>query len=403
MVGFAAALQRLMDTRGMSVTRVAKLAPYSRQYVWELSTGRKTPSSAAAAALDRVLDGGGTLVAAAADERGNMRRRALLGAAAAGVGALVQSSPADATTARLDDLDTVLFGPAQAGEPLPLSVLRVHLTATTGHYHAARYQQVAHALPGLLRDAEASRDNTPDSQPADMLLAQAYALASAVAVKLHEQGVAWSCADRAVHAAHASGDPRTLAAARRQAAIVMRRSQHRTQAQQLILTATADLHAATGLAGDTDASLYAGMMATAAYTAALADRRVEAWALADEAGNALAGREGVGFGPNALMLYRSGIARALGDYGQAVTYAQQVRVDLLPTPERRARYYEDTALAWWGRGRPDEAYGCLLAAERDVPQEVRYRPWAQQLTVELLSGGRRLSGLREFAARVGVS
>jgi hypothetical protein len=47
----------------------------------------------------------------------------------------------------------------------------------------------------------------------------------------------------------------------------------------------------------------------------------------------------------------------------------------------------------------------LLAAERDTPQEVRYRPWAQHLTQNLMASDTRgaLSGIREFAARIGVA
>ncbi len=74
------------------------------------------------------------------------------------------------------------------------------------------------------------------------------------------------------------------------------------------------------------------------------------------------------------------------------------------TPERRARYWEDTALALHGRGRP-AAYAALLAAEDEVPEEVRYRPWAQHLTRDLLTSlaSHGLAGLREFATRVGVA
>ncbi len=46
----------------------------------------------------------------------------------------------------------------------------------------------------------------------------------------------------------------------------------------------------------------------------------------------------------------------------------------------------------------------LQAAERDTPQEIRYRPWAQQLTRNLIVGDARstLPGIREFAQRVGA-
>ncbi|GIJ10577.1 hypothetical protein Van01_37910 [Micromonospora andamanensis] len=64
---------------------------------------------------------------------------------------------------------------------------------------------------------------------------------------------------------------------------------------------------------------------------------------------------------------------------------------------------QDTALALHGRGRPRATFQALLAAERDTPQEVRFRPWAQQLTTDLLTRGHNLPGVREFANRVGVA
>ena len=104
-------------------------------------------------------------------------------------------------------------------------------------------------------------------------------------------------------------------------------------------------------------------------------------------------------------MYGIGVARALGDFGRAVEYSQQVNLDLLGTAERHARFWEDTALAWWGRGRPDATFAAMLRAERAAPQEVRYRPWAQQLTTKLLESSTTvgLSGLREFAVRTGAA
>jgi hypothetical protein len=56
-----------------------------------------------------------------------------------------------------------------------------------------------------------------------------------------------------------------------------------------------------------------------------------------------------------------------------------------------------------GRGRPAAAFQALLFAEQDTPQEIRYRPWVQQLTHDPMVGDARnaLPGIREFAQRVG--
>ncbi|MBW6437418.1 hypothetical protein KZ829_27155 [Actinoplanes hulinensis] len=56
-------------------------------------------------------------------------------------------------------------------------------------------------------------------------------------------------------------------------------------------------------------------------------------------------------------------------------------------------------------GWPEAAFEALLTAEHDVPEEVRYRPWAQQLTRDLLAApaSHGLSGIRAFASRVGAA
>jgi hypothetical protein len=198
-----------------------------------------------------------------------------------------------------------------------------------------------------------------------------------------------------------------LAQARRLAATVMRRTHHRDGAQRLMLDAASQLQADTGLAATATAALYGQLLAAASYTAALRDDRDSAWTLLGEAEDA-ARRVGAvkddRFNMLELAVYKISVSRVLGDFGTAVDYARMVDPARITSPERRARYWEDTALALHGRGRPQAAYQALVAADRDTPQEVRFRPWAQQLTRDLLSGDRsnRLPGLREFATRVGT-
>lgn len=147
-------------------------------------------------------------------------------------------------------------------------------------------------------------------------------------------------------------------------------------------------------------------IAAASYTAAMHDDRDTAWILLGEAetaarrtGDTKAGQ----FNLLDLAVYKISVSRVLGDYGTAVDYARQVDPARIVMPERRARYWEDTALALHGRGRPQATFQALLAAERDTPQEVRYRPWAQQLTTDLLNrDSRNLPGVREFAGRIGL-
>jgi hypothetical protein len=197
----------------------------------------------------------------------------------------------------------------------------------------------------------------------------------------------------------------------RLAAIVLRRTHHRAGAQRMILQAAEQLEATTKLKDPRQATEYAQLLATAAYTAAINDQRDTANTLLTEAATArqlvsVGGREPSGdFRGIDLAVYRIGIARALGDYGTAVQYAQRINPAQITSPSRRARYWEDTALSLHGRGLPQATYQALLAAEKDTPEEVRYRPWAQQLTRHLVAADNRhtLPGIRGFAGRIGVN
>jgi transcriptional regulator with XRE-family HTH domain/tetratricopeptide (TPR) repeat protein len=359
-----------------------------------------------------IFDSTTASLSAGVDEDGDpMRRRDLLATTAAVVTGATVLLPLDQATAAqgmADTIEDVLFGRAGA-TPIPDNQLAAQIAAARADFRATRYSQLARRLPRLLAQAVAGRDAAAisDAPLAAARLAQTYTLATELLIKLHDNGMAWATADRAVQAASAGNDPVVLAQARRLAATVMRRTHHRDGAQRLMLDAASQLQADTGLAATATAALYGQLLAAASYTAALRDDRDSAWTLLGEAEDA-ARRVGAvkddRFNMLELAVYKISVSRVLGDFGTAVDYARMVDPARITSPERRARYWEDTALALHGRGRPQAAYQALVAADRDTPQEVRFRPWAQQLTRDLLSGDRsnRLPGLREFATRVGT-
>jgi transcriptional regulator with XRE-family HTH domain len=362
--------------------------------------------------LSRPVSGLSTAsLSAGVDEEGDpMRRRDLLATTAAVVtgAAMLPLGQATAAYGMADTIEDVLFGRA-AAVPIPDHQLAAQLAAARTDFRATRYGQLARRLPRLLAQAVAGRDaaSTSEVGQASARLAQAYCLATELLVKLHDDGMAWATADRAVQAARTGSDPLTLAEARRWAATVMRRTHHRDGAQRLQLDAADQLRTDTGLTNTTTAAEYGQLLATASYTAALRDDRDNAWALLGEA-EAEARRmklaKGNRFNLLDLAVYKISVSRVLGDFGTAVDYARLVDPAGITTPERRARYWEDTALALHGRGNRQAAFQALVAAERDTPQEVRFRPWAQQLTRNLLSGdhGNSLPGLRDFAGRIGA-
>jgi transcriptional regulator with XRE-family HTH domain len=265
--------------------------------------------------------------------------------------------------------------------PATVAVLRSGVAAARADYRACRYRQLARRLPWLLRTAMAGCDGAgqrEDAAPA--LLAEAYNLTTLLLIKLHENGMAWVSTDRALRATRAADHPAMTAETARLTAIVLRRSGHHRRARQMAITAAERLAADTGLGAPGDVAAYSRLLATAAYTAAMADDRAEAWELLGRAEAAARERDtGDRFTAADIVLYKISIARALGDYGTAIAYARSLNPDHLSAPERRARYWQDTALALHARGRYDDCRLAVLAAERTAPQEVRLLSWARQL------------------------
>lgn len=342
-----------------------------------------------------------------------MRRRSLL-AGLAGTAVLGATRlPPVAALRPLAAVENVLLDPSTArGVALAMPRLRQEVAIAHSVFQLGRYTEVAARLPSLLSTAMITRADgasTEDIADVNGLLADLYALASELMIKLGNDQLAWTTADRAVQAAYGAEDVLALAAARRAWAIVLRRAGHAETSQRLVVDAAASLQPDL-CRGPEYLSVYGSLLSTAAYTAAVDGDRDTARGLIGEAVDAAA-RLGVdgnhrftAFGPTGVGLYRISIARALGDYGTAVEVAQRISPSTIPLVERRARYWSDVARSFYGWGRPTQCYRALLAAEHASPDEVRYRKPIQAITTGLLRhpAAHTMPGLRAFAMRAGA-
>lgn len=289
---------------------------------------------------------------------------------------------------------------------------RQEVAAAHSVFQHGRYADVAARLPSLLSAAMATcaeGGTAEDMTGANGLLAEVYTLASELMVKLGDDQLAWTTADRAIQAAHGTDDILTLAAARRVWAIVLRRAGRAETAERVVADTAAflqsDLHR-----GPEYLSVYGSLLSTAAYTAAVSGDRDTARTLIGEAADAAArlgtdaNHRFTAFGPTGVGLYRVSIFRVLGDYGSAVEAAQRIAPAGIRLVERRARYWSDVARSFHEWGKPIQCYRALLAAERASPDEVRYHKPTQQITVSLLRHptAHTMSGLRSFATRTGA-
>lgn len=320
-----------------------------------------------------------------------MKRRTLLytSTAIAGASLLRTATP----------LDNVLYR-VPAVEPPSLQELAAEVAAAEQRLKSAQIPHLQRSLARLLPKAEAARRgaSTHTAAEAAGLLARTYTLAAQVLYRSSKDAHAAVAADRAVRFAAEGLDPITAADAGRIVGIILRR--HSDPAAVEVLTAAADeLAEHTGLDGAAAAATFANMLCTAAYTAASQDQYADAWQYF---------RDAVGTHQHHeimtsvdLAVYRVSIARAAGDFGATLSWARQLDPTQIPTVHERGRYWQDVAIAAWGKADVATVIEALEQLNTLVPQQLIDRPWAHQLVEDTLrtSQGGRSASLRAIESR----
>ncbi|WP_262699888.1 MULTISPECIES: helix-turn-helix domain-containing protein [Streptomyces] len=405
----------------LTQAQVGQACGYSASAVSRIESGRMRLDHAALARftaflnlpLDRLIATpvpGGSMVdtveCPSGEEDAVRRRELLTGALAAGATAVVGTAPAGAASGPFDPaagLEDALFRLPSAA-PVPPARLVQQAAAARSDFCAARYTSLGRALPGLLAAASATRDASSGRarEQASMVLARAYVLAAELALKQHNDA-AWVAADRALTAARASGHPVPIGESSRVLAITMRRSGRCPAAVRLLTQEAADLDVDRSSTGAVRTTL----LLTAAYTAATSRDRATALGLLDEAQEetercqAVPGLFTVDASQTQVDVYRIGVLNALGAPDEGVKVAARLNIGRMPTAERRARAWTDTARMWHALGDHPQTFAALRKVEQEAPQEAR-RPALRALTADLLYLPARVPGVREFAARTGA-
>lgn len=240
------------------------------------------------------------------------------------------------------------------------------LAAALADFQGCRYSRLAVRLPRLISAGHLLAADA-DTAQVSRLLAGIYTLATRLLIKLDDQQLGWMAGDRAKIFAAGGGDPLLEAEAARNLAVLARKAGWHAQAATIALTAAGS----PGLRGS-DPRLAAGrglLIQSAAYTAARAqdsdgmrELTSQALALAEDIGGGNVLRDQGEFSPATVALHLISAETFAGDPSTAVATAVHLVPASLPTTERRARYWTDTARAYARWGRRDEAVNALLAA-----------------------------------------
>ena len=316
----------------------------------------------------------------------------------AGVGELLVSQVRDA-----------MLGLAPAPARVSAGAVRAGLDGALADFRDSRYGRLSVTLPRLISAGHVLAVGGGDSGQRDALLAGIYTLTTRMLIKLDDQQLGWMAADRARVLASGGGDPLAVGEAARNLAVLARKAGWHEQASCIALSAAASpLLAGRGTRLAAERGL---LIQSAAYTAARGGDRDGMRELTDEAASiaAQSGRRGLlrdhggGFSPATVELHRVSAENYAGDPGAAVAAALRIAPASLPTTERRARYWTDTARAYANWGRREDCVSALLSAEREAPEETHARPAVRDLVSSLLVTGRTGPELRGMAARCGIT
>ncbi|MEV4754779.1 helix-turn-helix domain-containing protein [Micromonospora sp. NPDC049559] len=333
--------------------------------------------------------------------------------------ALERYPPADSHPG--DDSDA--GDPPEGTEPTDLAELGKAVDHAWLSYQHADYQRLAAGLPRLLHDAQvADRRHTGDDDGtrAAHLLAQAYQIASSVLRKLGDPQLARLTADRAVAAAVRAGDPLLVGIAIGRAGNALLALGRVRPAFETHVVAAHHLAPAQHFAADSGGdpadparlSVVGALLLRGALAAAhLGDPATmhELLQGAERAAEAVGDGHNhywTSFGPANSHLYRISAAVVLGDGRRALELRDRIVPRALArlVPERRAHLLLDLARAYAQVGDLTAAAETLLDTERLAPAEIRHRPAAREIMIDLLAQatGTPAASVTELAKRMGL-
>lgn len=307
-----------------------------------------------------------------------------------------------------------ISGPV-APSTTPLSELRKAVDHAWMAFQHANYVALAKMLPKLIRDAQTagSGGEGDTARSGAYLLAEVYQIASSTLRKLGEHDLAWLAADRATMVCQRAGDELLAALATDQVAAALSGLGRVRPALEISMTvanqvAPEDTHDAT----PQRLSVYGMVLLRGALAAA---RLGDGYTVRELLAAAEAVAKEVGdenfywtcFGPTNVALFQVAAEVELGEAARALRTSDGIDPDgyAAMLPERRASHLLNVARAYTQVGDLQRAAESLVEADRLAPNEVRCRPVAQELVVDLMrrTGNPPVPGLMEIVDQIGLS
>ncbi|NSC22825.1 helix-turn-helix domain-containing protein [Streptomyces albus subsp. chlorinus] len=304
----------------------------------------------------------------------------------------------------------------QASNGVPdVAELRGRVDQTWRLWHTSRRNrtEVGALLPALIRDAEAASRNLDGAErrAALVALSDTYRLVGQATAYVAPAELAWVVADRALAAAQQADDPVAIAAAAWNMGNILRETSYPEEALRTV-TEAADL--LRPLLDDTTQErrgVYGALQLHAAVTCAREGREGDAWRHWDEGERVARSlpdtyvHPSTVFGRANVDFHAVSVATDLRTSGRALSLADTIDPDTMPSTERRARLWVEIARGHLQRGDATAALHVMQRAHAVNTETVRYTPAARTATADLWRRAPRAlrTEASELASAVGVA
>ncbi|GAA2690520.1 helix-turn-helix transcriptional regulator [Streptomyces lunalinharesii] len=285
------------------------------------------------------------------------------------------------------------LAPEATAEPIDVSVLQGQVDQTWRLWHTSPRQrtEVGALLPKLISDAEAAAQSADGAgrRRALVALSDVYRLVGQATAYVAPPELAWVVADRALTAAQNADDPAAIAAAAWNMGNILRETAYPDEALRVVAEAAGLIRQHLEGAPEDWRGIYGALQLHAAVTAARDGRDGEAWRYWD-AGDQVAKslpaayvHPSTVFGRANVDFHGVSVATDLRKAGQALSRADDIDPDVMPSVERRSRLWVEVARGHLQRGDRTAALHVMGVACKISQETVAYTPSARGVAADL--------------------
>ncbi|HET6359211.1 helix-turn-helix transcriptional regulator [Streptomyces sp.] len=297
---------------------------------------------------------------------------------------------------------------ARPDAPVDVAALqgRVDQTWILWHTSGQNRTEVMKLLPALIRDTEAAVRSLDGTERRAALVAQSdvYRLTGQATAYVAPAELAWVVADRALAAAQDADQPAAIAAAAWNMGNILRETSYPEEALRVVTEAADLIRPHLDEAPADWRGVYGALQLHAAVTAARDGRSGDAWrywGAGDQVAKSLPAsyvHPSTVFGRANVDFHQVSVAVDLRTARQALSVADDIDPDAMPSVERRARLWVEVARGHLQRGDHTAALHVMQIAHQIGAETVEFTPSALTAVTDLWQSAPR--ALRPEAAQL---